>query len=270
MLSFSIAQWQGWAAHLPDKRAWQRWAREPQETFCPLHTPMPNERPDCRLDFLPPMQRRRLSPMARQVFACTWSVAAQGSKPPDSAKPCGAAGYTGRPLVFASRHGETTSSFRLLQTLAAHAPLSPTAFCLSVHNALAAQWSIVRLETAESVALSAEDDGLEHAFIEAALLLAAGHDEVLVVVAEERPPAAYDPWITDVPHDYVAAFRLRAGDAWQLALCDGASHDDVGADAPPPRLPNPLNLLRHLLLGTERWRHDNGARCWQWSRGVGL
>jgi len=196
------------------------------------------------------MQRRRLSPMARQVFACAWDVAAQGG--------------ANMPLVFASRHGETTGSFRLLQALVADAAVSPTAFCLSVHNAIAAQWSIVRRETAESVALSAEDDGLEHAFMEAALLLAAGHDEVLVVIAEERPPAAYGPWITDVPHDYAAAFRLRAGDDWQLALHDGASHDD----APPPCWPNPLNLLRHLLLGTTRWRHDNGARCWQWARGT--
>jgi len=244
MLRFSIAQWQGWAAHLPDEPAWRQWARAP---FCPLNAPTA----DCRLDFLPPMQRRRLSPMARQVFACTWGVAAQGSAT--------------MPLVFASRHGETTASFRLLQTLASDAPVSPTAFCLSVHNAVPAQWSIVRRETAESVALSAEGDGLEHAFIEAALLLAAGHDEVLVVIAEERPPDAYGPWITDIPHDYVAAFQLCSGDGWRLALCDAASH----GDAPQPCWPNPLNLLRHLLLGTASWRHDNGVRCWQWTRGAG-
>jgi len=239
MLTFSIAQWQGWAAHLPDAQAWQQWAHAP---FCPLDAPAPN----VRLDFLPPMQRRRLSPMARQAFACAWDVAAQGS--------------TNMPLVFASRHGETGSSFRLLQTLAADAPLSPTAFCLSVHNAVAAQWSIVRRETAESVALSAEDDGLEHAFIEATLLLAAGHEEVLLVIAEERPPAAYAPWIRDVPHDYVAAFRVRAGDDWCLSLHESGNGNDASLF-----WPNPLNLLRHLLLGTASWRHDHGTRCWRWS-----
>jgi len=244
MLKFSIAQWRGWAAHLPDTQAWQRWAHAP---FCPLDAVTPA----CRLDFLPPMQRRRLSPLARQVLTCAWDVAMQGR--------------ANMPLVFASRHGETTNSFRLLQTLAANAPLSPTAFCLSVHNAVAAQWSIVRHETAESVALSAEDDGLEHAFMEAALLLAAGHPEVLVVVAEERPPAAYAPWINDVPHDYVAAFRLCTGDDWQLAWHDGAAQAN-DTHTQQPGWPNPLNLLRHLLLGTRCWRHDNGARCWQWTR----
>jgi len=241
-----MAQWQSWAAHLPNDQAWQQWAYAP---FCPLDTPSPAPSPDYRLDFLPAMQRRRLSSMARQVFSCAWDVATQGR--------------ANMPLVFASRHGEASNNFHLLQTLAADAPISPTAFCLSVHNAIAAQWSIVRHETAESVALSAEDDGLEQAFIEAALLLGAGHEEVLVVVAEARAPAAYAPWIHDVPHDYVAAFRLRAGDDWCLGLHSGTD----GGDA-PPLWPNPLNLVRHLLLGTKSWRHHNDSRCWQWTRKV--
>ncbi len=190
------------------------------------------------------MQRRRLSPMARAVFECAWPVA-QGQPP--------------MPLVYASRHGETTRNFGLLQSLAAGEPLSPTAFGLSVHNALAGQWSIIRRETTESIALSAEDDGLEHAFLEAGLLLADGHDNVLVVLAEERPPAPYSPWIEDVPFSYAAAFRLRAGADWRLEISPGA------AAAPRP-WPNALNLLRHLNLQTPSWRHANHARQWLWTR----
>lgn len=190
------------------------------------------------------MQRRRLSPMARAVFECAWPVA-QGQPP--------------MPLVYASRHGETTRNFGLLQSLAAGEPLSPTAFGLSVHNALAGQWSIIRRETTESIALSAEDDGLEHAFLEAGLLLADGHDNVLVVLAEERPPAPYSPWIDDVPFSYAAAFRLRAGADWRLETSPGA------AAAPRP-WPNALNLLRHLNLQTPSWRHANHARQWLWTR----
>lgn len=173
---------------MQDAGSWLHWAEHP---YCPVGEPSPP-----RLEFLPPMQRRRLSPMARAVFECAWPVAA--GQPP-------------MPLVFASRHGETTRSFGLLQALAAGEPLSPTAFGLSVHNAIAGQWSIIRRETDESVALSAEEDGLELAFLEAGLLLAEGHDNVLVVLAEERPPAPYSPWIDDVPFSYAAAFRLRAG-----------------------------------------------------------
>lgn len=199
------------------------------------------------------MQRRRLSPMARAVFECAWPVAA---------------GQAPMPLVFASRHGETTRSFGLLQGLAAGEPLSPTAFGLSVHNAIAGQWSIIRRETDESVALSAEEDGLELAFLEAGLLLAEGHDNVLVVLAEERPPAPYSPWIDDVPFSYAAAFRLRAGCDWRLenSAAPASRPGDTAADSAAPGWPNALNLLRHLALRTARWQHANRGRHWLWTR----
>lgn len=192
------------------------------------------------------MQRRRLSPLARGVFACAWPVAD---------------GFPDMPFVFASRHGETTRNFGLLASLAADEPLSPTAFALSVHNSIPAQWSIIRRETVESVALSVEDDGLEHAFVEAALLLDQGHDNVLVVLAEELPPRPYAPWVDDVPFSYAAAFRLRRGTDWALAM-------DSAADGYTARQiwPNPLNLLRHLALQTPSWRHANRSRQWTWTR----
>ncbi|MDC6162434.1 beta-ketoacyl synthase chain length factor [Achromobacter xylosoxidans] len=230
---------------MQDAGSWLHWAEHP---YCPVGEPSPP-----RLEFLPPMQRRRLSPMARAVFECAWPVAA--GQPP-------------MPLVFASRHGETTRSFGLLQALAAGEPLSPTAFGLSVHNAIAGQWSIIRRETDESVALSAEEDGLELAFLEAGLLLAEGHDNVLVVLAEERPPAPYSPWIDDVPFSYAAAFRLRAGFDWRLEnSADPASRPDgTAADSAAPGWPNALNLLRHLALRTPRWLHANRGRHWLWTR----
>lgn len=263
MLTFSIAQWQGWTQGIDSPADWLQWAEHP---FCPL-----GDHRAPRLDFLPPMQRRRLSPLARAVFECAWPLA-------DS--------RAAMPLVFASRHGETTRNFGLLQALAADEPLSPTAFGLSVHNGIAAQWSIIRRETAESIALSVEDDGLEHAFIEGALLLAQGHEDVLVVLAEERPPAPYAPWIDDVPYTYAAAFRLRAGKDWTLRRSpanpaparkpDSAAPDSAPDAGPDPALtlaaagspvwPNPLNLLRHLTLRTPTWRHANHARHWIWTR----
>ncbi|WP_244240402.1 beta-ketoacyl synthase chain length factor [Achromobacter agilis] len=200
------------------------------------------------LDFLPPLQRRRLSALARGVFACAWPMAEE---------------RPGMPLVYASRHGETSRNFGLLQSLAADEPLSPTAFGLSVHNAIAAQWSIIRRETAESVALSVEDDGLEHAIVEASMLLAQGHEDVLVVLAEELPPVPYSPWTPDVPCSYAVALRLRAGTGWTLAM--DAPQAAPAADE-SQIWPNPLNLLRHLLLRTHAWRHANPARQWTWTR----
>ncbi|MFY3435404.1 beta-ketoacyl synthase chain length factor [Achromobacter mucicolens] len=238
MLTFSIAHWQGWTPGFQDPSSWQHWAEHP---YCPL-----GDQAAARLDFLPPMQRRRLSPLARGVFACAWPLAD---------------GYPDMPFVFASRHGETTRNFGLLESLAADEPLSPTAFGLSVHNAIAAQWSIIRRETAESVALSVEDDGLEHAFLEAALLFGQGHGNVLVVLAEEVPPPPYAPWVADAPFSYAAAFRLCPGTDWALSM--GPAGD---GDAPPQVWPNPLNLVRHLTLQTPSWRHANRSRQWTWTR----
>lgn len=238
MFTFSIAQWHGWTKGLHDPNSWLDWAEHP---YCPTGDQSPP-----RLDFLPPMQRRRLSPLAREVFACAWPLAE---------------GRPNMPLVYASRHGETSRNFGLLQSLAADEPLSPTAFGLSVHNAIAAQWSIIRRETAESVAISVEDDGLEHAFIEAAMLFDQGHENVLVMLAEEQPPHPYAPWVDDVPMSYAAAFRLSPGTDWTLALSPAGAEDDT------PRIwPNPLNLLRHLTLQTRSWRHANRTRQWTWTR----
>ncbi|QKH33607.1 beta-ketoacyl synthase chain length factor [Achromobacter pestifer] len=239
MLTFSIAQWQGWAQGINGPSDWLEWAEHP---FCPIG----NQNPP-RLDFLPPLQRRRLSPLARGVFECAWPLAE---------------GRPAMPLVFASHHGETTRNFGLLQALAADEPLSPTAFGLSVHNAIAAQWSIIRRETTESVALSAEDDGLEHALIEASMLFDAGHADVLVVLAEERPPAPYASWVDDAPYSYALALHLRPGADWTLTLAPQAPDAADAARA----WPNPLNLLRHLLLRTPHWRHANRSRLWTWTR----
>lgn len=237
MLTFSITQWQAWAPSIHNPSGWQDWAQAP---FCPIaHDDAP------RLDFLPPMQRRRLSSMARMVFASAWPLAE--GRPP-------------MPVVYASRHGETSRGFELLQTLARDEDLSPTSFALSVHNAILGQWSIVRNETCETVALSIEGDGAEHAFLEAGALQEQGHEQVLVILAEETPPQAYRPWTADIPFPYAAAFVVGRGPGMSLALSpDGAPPDQAG-------LPSPLSLLRHLSLGTSRWHCRTGNRTWTWTR----
>jgi len=96
-------------------------------------------------------------------------------------------------------------------------------------------------------------------------LLAEGYPDVLVMLTEEAAPAAYAPWCTDVPDAYVAAFVLHAGTDWQLSLCP-ATAPSCAPEGTAPALPNPLSLLRHLLLGSTTWQHVNGARHWQWTR----
>ncbi|ALM83388.1 beta-ketoacyl synthase chain length factor [Bordetella sp. N] len=263
MLKFSIPQWHAWAPGIENVEAWRRWAEAP--CIPPAATSAPT--PD--LGFLPAMQRRRLSALARMVVGSAWPLAQKGEA---------------LPMVYASHHGETSRGFELLQNLAKDEPLSPTAFSLSVHNACAGMWSILRHDTTETVALSVQGDGLESAIVEAALLLDAGHPAVLVVLAEETPPVPYTEWIADVPFSYALALRVTAGQDYELAFsrpdtvadtdAAAATDTDAGADASadpagaatqaPLALPNPLNLLRHLTLGTQAWTHAHPRRHWHW------
>ncbi len=236
MVTFSIGQWRASAPEMRDAESWDQWARYP---YCPLAD---HESPS--LAFLTPMQRRRLSPMARMVFDCAWPLATD--RPP-------------MPLVFASQHGETTRSFALLQAMGRHEGLSPTSFGLSVHNAIAGMWSIIRGDKTESIALSVNADGLEHAFIEAAFLLRRGAPAALVVLAEQRPPPAYLPWITDVPFSYAVAFRIERGPQWTLERAPEAQE-------PIQPWPNALNFVRHLCLGSATVLNTGASRHWLWTR----
>lgn len=205
-----------------------------------------DEEPSC--DFVAPMQRRRLSPLARIVMHTAWPLCGDDEQ---------------LPFVYASRHGETTRTFAMLDEIGRDAPLSPTQFGLSVHNAIAGQWSILRGQRGESVAIAGEADTFEHAIVEAAALLGDGATAVIVVVAEERPAEAYDGWIDDVPFSYAVALRVSRADGtvpgprWQLSLrgnTDGAL---------PAESPHALRFVRALQNGATL-DHPWKTRRWTW------
>lgn len=236
MIQFDIDQWSAWAPGLSTTADWQQWTREERR-------PDAAGQPD--VAFLPAMQRRRLSPLARMVFSVAWPLA--DGRPP-------------MPLIFVSRHGETGRSLELLRELAVEQPLSPTQFSLSVHNAVIGLWSILRQDTSEMTAIAGERDGFEHGLLEAAALLAEGATEVLVVAAEETPPELYAPWVDDVPFPHAVALRLKRGCDWSLSLSD----NDTSLSAPP--LPNALNLVRALVEPASLIHHPWKKRLWTWQR----
>ncbi|NBF01909.1 3-oxoacyl-ACP synthase [Pseudomonas sp. Fl5BN2] len=217
--------------------AWQAWSQQP------VRPDNSDAAPD--VSFLPAMQRRRLSRLARMAFSVGWPLAE---------------GLEQLPLVFISRHGETPRTFEILSDLAAEQPLSPTQFSLSVHNAVIGLWSIMRGETSEMTALAAGGDGLEHGLLEAAMLLADGAPHVLLVITEEQPPEAYASWIDDVPFPYALGLLLTPGDDWQLSL---DSHD---GQIPKAQWPHALNLLRALLGSQTFCQHAWMNRVWTWQR----
>ncbi|QLL13968.1 beta-ketoacyl synthase chain length factor [Pseudomonas chlororaphis] len=239
VINFNIAQWRAWAPGLESVDDWQAWRRQP------VVLESSDAAPD--VSFLPAMQRRRLSRLARMAFSVGWPLAE---------------GLEQLPLVFISRHGETPRTFDILSDLAADQPLSPTQFSLSVHNAVIGLWSIMRGETSEMTALAAAGDGLEHGMLEAAALLEEGAQAVLLVVTEEQPPAAYATWIDDVPFPYAVGLLLTPGKQWQLTL--GTATEE----APRAEWPHALNLLRTLLGEQTSCQHAWKNRVWNWQRNL--
>ncbi|MEK8078684.1 beta-ketoacyl synthase chain length factor [Pseudomonas sp. XK-1] len=235
MTEFRIEQWRAWAPGLDSMDDWCAWHQTPSRL------PDSGAQPD--VGFLPAMQRRRLSRLARMAFHVAWPLAeAQGPMP----------------MVFACRHGETPRTLAILTDLAHGEPLSPTQFSLSVHNAIIGLWSIQRGDTSEMTALAAAGDGLEHAVLEACGLLAEGAPAVLLVICEETPPALYAPYLDDVPFPYAIALLLTAGSDWQLQL--------RSATGPASEWPHAINLVRALCSGQTSLQHHWKSRQWIWSR----
>lgn len=235
-MHFRIDQWRAWAPGLASTADWCAWSAAPAAIVDD------QQQPD--VSFLPAMQRRRLGRLARMVFQVAWPLAE---------------GEPQLPLVFCSRHGETPRTLDLLTELGRGEPLSPTQFSLSVHNASIGLWSILRGDTSEMTAMGAAGDGLEQAVLEGALLLAEGAPAVLVVIAEELPPALYQPSIDDVPFSHAVALRLRPGTSCQLTRAPAAA-DPTTAPWPPA-----IELVRALCNNTPRLERQWKNRRWHWT-----
>ena len=161
--SFNITAWHAASNRLATVEQWRGWAQGSLKTEnLPEHKPA--------LSFLPAMQRRRLGAAARLVCEAAWDLAER---------------FSGCPLVYASHDGETNRSFELWPELLKTHTVSPTSFGLSVHNALAGQWTIQRGEMQENTALATGADGLETALAEAVSLFSDGVERVLLVVADD-------------------------------------------------------------------------------------
>lgn len=232
-MQFDIREWRAWAPGLSSREDWIMWFRQP------VLPDMSATQPD--VSFLPPMQRRRLSPLARMAFQVAWPLAELQGK---------------QPVVFCSRHGETPRNLGLLTELGKGEPLSPTHFSLSVHNAIIGLWSIFRDDTSEMTAIAATANGLEQAVMEAVLLLHADAESVLVIVAEEQQPEFYQPWIDDVPFAHALALQIVPGNRYSLCMRAGAT-PAIGNNLVPPALqvlPLLLDMQQQVDCGNWQWQ----------------
>lgn len=243
MVGFSVLDWAAWAPGLERREAWEAWAQRP-------HLPDGDTMP--ALPEVPPMQRRRIERLGRMAIqAAYW---------------CDAQSDDAVPMLFASRHGDVAKSVALLKTLAAGETLSPTAFGLSVHNAVAASHSIISGGRGNYSAIAGGRGTVESACVEAAGLLADGAPEVRLICYEAPLPDEYGRFADEAEAYYAWCWRIapsgRDGVQLQLDWSESAASSPA-VDGP---LPHGLDVHRFLLSGEAALALRDGRAQWNWRR----
>jgi len=117
--------------------------------------------------------------------------------------------------------------------------LSPTAFAVSVHNAVPGQWSLLRQDRSPSSALAAGPDTLALGLVEAWLAWRRSPETpVLCVYAEDRLPELFRGFSAHDPEPCAAAFLLSREARTTLGL----------AREEAPRDPDPRTSLAEAAL----------------------
>jgi len=195
---------------------------------------------------VPAMQRRRLSPLTKIAFHTAFSQTISNTTP----------------LVFASRHGDLHKTLELLRDVATQQPLSPTQFALSVHNAIAGQYSIFSQHQAEHSSVAAGDSSLHYALLEAfAMLQAADCPDVLVVYADQPVPEVYQCF-TAQPAAPVAMALLLSN---EQGLAVTLQHQPVTA---VPVVDEARALQAFLQSDAPSCSIPTSRISWQWQRRV--
>jgi hypothetical protein len=221
-----------WSRQLPIA-AWAAWEQEPglQAASWP------------ETDFVDPLLRRRLSRLARMTLHV--------------AQKCVGDRRSLR-MVFASRHGELNPTMAMLRALAQNDTVSPAAFSLSVHNAAAGIFSIVRKNREAATAIAAGEETLGYALLEAACQFDQNPKApVLVVYGDEPLPQEYGHFSSIPGHHHAIAvlFEETGSRTCRLVRGDPAKNsDELQSSA----------FLRHLKTGeTVRW--GCGSSTWTWN-----
>ncbi len=239
---FSIDRWAAWAPGLLDQAAWRRWLSQP-EPMAPAETPPLAE--------MPAMMRRRVERLGRVALQSAYW--AQGEQAPHS-------------VIFASRQGDIAQALHLLRQLAQGETMSPTAFSMSVHNAIGALYSIANSHTCPYSAIAAGADTLEAAFTEALGQLADGISDILLVFYDEPLPEPYGVFNEGVAFPRSMAFVLRATASGGFSLQAQAT-SNTGPTSAVGQLPADLGVLNFLVNSdAPQLTRTVGGRQWEWTR----
>ncbi|MCV2368068.1 beta-ketoacyl synthase chain length factor [Roseateles oligotrophus] len=254
---FWIEQWAAWAPGIESQVQWRQWLAAPSFPISDGVAPLAE---------MPAMMRRRIEPLGRAALQTAYALQATETA---------TAAIDSCPVVFASRWGELARSVGMLEQLALGQPLSPTAFSLSVHNAIGALYSIARHDRANYLAVSAGEHSAEAGFAEAQGLLADGATAVLLVYFDAPLPASFAQFsATATPgqqflHAWACLLR-PAGTASQAAKGQGllnlqACRQALIAQGRAPELGADLKTLEFLIGDAATLNHGR----WCWTRDAG-
>ncbi|TDM05726.1 MAG: hypothetical protein C4K60_13455 [Ideonella sp. MAG2] len=235
---FVLNAWAAFAPGLASAQDWQAWARAPW---------LPEGVAQAEVKAMPALSRRRLNALGRMAAEVSYS----------------AADAVGFPTVFASRYGDAGRSLDMLAGLVRAEPVSPTAFGLSVQNAIGAMISLVREDRANMLALAGGASSAAAGIVEAVSLLTDGAPEVLLVHYDAPLPQDYAVFHDEAPASYAWAWRMALSPqpgVKGLSLRRQASAPEAEGRPGAPTahaLPFGLALLRSAILPQHReclWR----------------
>lgn len=239
-LDFVVSNWSAWAPGISSQQDWRDWLV--QQAFAQTDkAPIPAA--------VPKAFQRRLSPLARAVFH-----AADACIDSD----------TSLPIIFSSAHGEVNKSLDMLKSMQTGEDVSPTAFSLSVHNAIAGLFSIAYNNHHEITVLAPGQDGISSAFIEALGLLQENHNEVLIVLYDEPLADFYPslPFALNAPAICALALRVSlSGSGLQLRFSRSATHRDDGEQALQI-----IAFLKFLVANDKALALGNHRHSWEWCK----
>ena len=243
MRPVGILRWSAWSPGREGPAEWRRWCADPaalEAGGCP----------DAR--FLPPLLRRRCSPLARIALTAAHAC-------------CGEEDLARSTTVFASRHGNINESIDLLDRLAQRQPLSPTVFSHTVHNAQAALFSLSAHNAQSSSSIAAQADTFGCGWLEALALLEREPERPVLLVTADVP---LDPAFAGMVDEPEASYGLA------VLLAPSRDGDGLGfaiepAARPGERLrwPDALEFLRWWLSDEPRLSLGQGPRRFVWSKG---
>lgn len=228
--NFIVSQWGSWPPLQEDKNA---------AAFCDK----------ALLASVPKMLKRRLTPLAKMVFCAANQCITENC--PMS-------------VVFSSTHGELAKSFAMMEMIEAGEDISPAAFSLSVHNAIAGLFSIAYNNTLASTVVAPGEEGIAAAFIEAIGLLEEGEDQVLLVFYDEPLVDFYPSAPFNLSSEESSAVALRItkyGTGIPLRMHYSEEQGNDGEQA----VQIPL-LIKFLSSNSQRLQLCSPRHSWCWEK----